>query len=73
VHHALRVGTARRGQAVDDQVDFAEVFLDGFDGQALDLVGKRVAVDALGVQAFSTANFANAALLYQPAEVRLLS
>ena len=52
MHHALRVGTAWRGQAVDHQVDLAQVFLDGLDGQALDLVGERVAVDALGVQAF---------------------
>ena len=52
MHHALRVGAAWRGQAVDHQVDLAQVFLDGFDGQALDLVRERIAIDALGVQAF---------------------
>jgi hypothetical protein len=49
---AVPTRKAWRGQAVDHQVDLAEVFLDGFDGQALDLVRERIAVDALGVQAF---------------------
>ena len=49
---ALRMGTARRGQAVDHQVDLAEIALDGLDGQPLHLVGESVAIDAAGIQAF---------------------
>jgi hypothetical protein len=64
---------ARRGQAVDDQVDLAEVLLDGLDRDLLDLVGERVAVDARAYRPFSAANFSNAALLYQPAVPGLVS
>ncbi|KAG1084755.1 hypothetical protein G6F40_014396 [Rhizopus arrhizus] len=47
----LGVGAARGGQAIDHLVDLAQVRLDRGDGLLLDLVRKRVAVDALGVQA----------------------
>ncbi|KAG0923802.1 hypothetical protein G6F31_019366 [Rhizopus arrhizus] len=47
----LGVRAARGGQAIDHLVDLAQVRLDRGDGLLLDLVRKRVAVDALGVQA----------------------
>ncbi len=53
----LGVGAARGGQAVDHQVDLAQVLLDGLDGDALHLVGERIAVDAARIQALGLGGF----------------
>ncbi len=46
-----RVLPARRRQAVDHQVDLAQIGLDGGYGFLLDLIAERIAIDALGIQA----------------------
>ena len=49
-HAGHRVLPARRREAVDHQVDLAQVGLDGVDGLLLDLVAEGVAIDTPGVQ-----------------------
>ena len=44
------MGAARRGQAVDDAIDLAEVGVDRGDDLRLDGVGKRVAIERAGIQ-----------------------
>jgi hypothetical protein len=45
-----RVGAARGGEGIDDEVDLAEVGADGVEGLALDVIGEGVAVEILGVE-----------------------
>ncbi len=52
-----RVGAARGGEAVDDHVDLAEVGLDRLDHLLLHLVGERVSVETLGVEALLERGF----------------
>ena len=49
---AVRQLAHRRGQRVDDEVDFAHVGLDQLDGLGACLVGEGIAVDGLAVEAF---------------------
>src|SRR6266702_2660259 len=53
----FRMRALGRGETVDNQIDLAEIALDDLDGARLDFVGKRVAVDARGVQAFFGGEF----------------